>query len=162
MVDLVVSEDKIIERILTMELVRVTERAAVASAKLRGRGNEKAADQAAVDAMRRELNRLPIDGTIVIGEGERDEARCCSSAKGRHHQGAEGGYRGGPARRHNALRQGHAGLDRRDGDGPGRHAAIRADVYMDKIAIGRAIPRGSSISMPRRKTTSWHWPRPRV
>ena len=74
MTDLIVTEDKIIERILTMELVRVTERAAVASAMLRGRGNEKAADQAAVDAMRRELNKLPIDGTIVIGEGERDEA----------------------------------------------------------------------------------------
>ena len=74
MTDLIVTEDKIIERILTMELVRVTERAAVASARLRGRGDEKAADQAAVDAMRRELNKLPIDGTVVIGEGERDEA----------------------------------------------------------------------------------------
>src|SRR5215218_5080110 len=69
-----VEPGKIIERILTLELVRVTERAAVASARLRGRGNEKAADQAAVDAMRRELNRLQIDGTVVIGEGERDEA----------------------------------------------------------------------------------------
>ena len=74
MTDLVIQEEKIIERILTLELVRVTERAAVASARLRGRGDEKAADQAAVDAMRRELNRLPIDGTVVIGEGERDEA----------------------------------------------------------------------------------------
>ena len=74
MTDLVIQEEKIIERILTMELVRVTERAAVSSARLRGRGDEKAADQAAVDAMRRELNRLPIDGTVVIGEGERDEA----------------------------------------------------------------------------------------
>jgi fructose-1,6-bisphosphatase II / sedoheptulose-1,7-bisphosphatase len=46
----------------------------VSAARLRGHGNEKAADQAAVDAMRRELNKLPIDGTIVIGEGERDEA----------------------------------------------------------------------------------------
>jgi fructose-1,6-bisphosphatase II / sedoheptulose-1,7-bisphosphatase len=72
--DLVIQEEKIIERILTLELVRVTERAAVAAARLRGRGDEKAADQAAVDAMRRELNRLPIDGTVVIGEGERDEA----------------------------------------------------------------------------------------
>src|SRR3954464_14308724 len=72
--DLVIQEEKIIERILTLELVRVTERAAVASARLRGRGQEKAADQAAVDAMRRELNALPIDGTVVIGEGERDEA----------------------------------------------------------------------------------------
>src|ERR1700734_60624 len=74
MTDLVISEQQIIERILTLELVRVTERAAVSSARLRGRGDEKAADQAAVDAMRRELNRLPIDGEIVIGEGERDEA----------------------------------------------------------------------------------------
>ncbi|NBQ39391.1 MAG: class II fructose-bisphosphatase [Alphaproteobacteria bacterium] len=57
-----------------MELVRVTERAAVSAARWRGRGDEKAADQAAVDAMRRELNKLPIDGRIVIGEGERDEA----------------------------------------------------------------------------------------
>jgi fructose-1,6-bisphosphatase II / sedoheptulose-1,7-bisphosphatase len=64
----------VIERILSMELVRVTERAAVSAARWRGHGNETAADQAAVDAMRRELNKLPIDGTVVIGEGERDEA----------------------------------------------------------------------------------------
>src|SRR3954470_23368948 len=69
-----VPSGQVIERILTLELVRVTERAAVAAARLRGKGNEKAADQAAVDAMRRELNKLQIDGTIVIGEGERDEA----------------------------------------------------------------------------------------
>jgi fructose-1,6-bisphosphatase II / sedoheptulose-1,7-bisphosphatase len=72
--DLNVKSKDVIERVLSMELVRVTERAAVSAARLRGRGNEKAADQAAVDAMRRELNRLPIDGTVVIGEGERDEA----------------------------------------------------------------------------------------
>ena len=64
----------LLERILTLEIVRVTERAAVSAARLRGHGKEKAADQAAVDAMRRELNKLPIEGTIVIGEGERDEA----------------------------------------------------------------------------------------
>jgi fructose-1,6-bisphosphatase II / sedoheptulose-1,7-bisphosphatase len=63
-----------LERVLSLEIVRVTERAAVSAARLRGRGDEKAADQAAVDAMRRELNNLPIDGTVVIGEGERDEA----------------------------------------------------------------------------------------
>src|SRR5690606_32434768 len=56
------------------ELTRVTERAAVLASLLAGRGDEKAADQAAVDAMRKELNVLDIDGTIVIGEGERDEA----------------------------------------------------------------------------------------
>src|ERR1700728_167960 len=64
----------LLERVLTLEIVRVTERAAVSAARLRGHGQEKAADQAAVDAMRRELNKLPIEGTIVIGEGERDEA----------------------------------------------------------------------------------------
>ena len=64
----------VLERGLSIEIVRVTERAAVSAARLRGRGNEKAADQAAVDAMRRELNKLSIDGRVVIGEGERDEA----------------------------------------------------------------------------------------
>src|ERR1700710_262833 len=63
-----------LERVLSLEIVRVTERAAVSAARLRGRGIEKDADQAAVDAMRRGLNKLPIDGTVVIGEGERDEA----------------------------------------------------------------------------------------
>ncbi|WP_375460338.1 class II fructose-bisphosphatase [uncultured Enterovirga sp.] len=72
--NITVQPSQVIERILTLELVRVTERAAVAASRLRGRGQEKAADQAAVDAMRRELNTLPIDGTVVIGEGERDEA----------------------------------------------------------------------------------------
>ena len=64
----------VLARILSLEIARVTERAAVAAAQLRGRGNEKAADQAAVDAMRREMSNLPIAGTVVIGEGERDEA----------------------------------------------------------------------------------------
>ena len=63
-----------LERALSLEIVRVTERAAVAAARLRGRGAEKKSDQAAVDAMRRELSELAIDGTVVIGEGEMDEA----------------------------------------------------------------------------------------
>lgn len=65
---------KVMDRILTLELVRVTERAAIAAAMIRGQGDEKEADQAAVDAMRTELNRLKIRGRVVIGEGERDEA----------------------------------------------------------------------------------------
>jgi fructose-1,6-bisphosphatase II / sedoheptulose-1,7-bisphosphatase len=69
-----VPPQQLLERILTLEIVRVTERAAVSAARLRGHGQEKAADQAAVDAMRRELNKMPIEGTVVIGEGERDEA----------------------------------------------------------------------------------------
>src|SRR6201994_3119627 len=62
------------DRNLALEAVRVTEAAALAASRLMGRGDEKAADQAAVDAMRTALNGLTIDGTVVIGEGERDEA----------------------------------------------------------------------------------------
>src|SRR5262249_53032548 len=74
MATITVQPELLLERILTLEIVRVTERAAVSSARLRGHGKDKASDQAAVDAMRRELNKLPIDGTVVIGEGEIDEA----------------------------------------------------------------------------------------
>jgi fructose-1,6-bisphosphatase II / sedoheptulose-1,7-bisphosphatase len=62
------------DRNLALETVRVTEAAALAASRLMGRGDEKAADQAAVNAMRESLNGLEIDGTVVIGEGERDEA----------------------------------------------------------------------------------------
>ena len=58
---------KVLDRVLVMEMVRVTEAAAIAASRLIGRGDEKAADQVAVDAMRRGLNDLEIDGTVVIG-----------------------------------------------------------------------------------------------
>ncbi len=67
-------ETSIVGRNMTLEVVRVTERAAVAAVSWRGKGDEKAADHAAVEAMRDELGRIPINGRIVIGEGERDEA----------------------------------------------------------------------------------------
>lgn len=143
MPDLVVTEEKIIERILTMELVRVTERAAVSSARLRGRGDEKGADQAAVDAMRRELNRLPIHGRVVIGEGERDEAPMLFI-------GEEVGTKTGPAV--------DIAVDPLEGttlcakDMPGSIAVMAMaqagtllnapDVYLDKIAIGPGYPKG--------------------
>ena len=63
-----------LDRVLVLEVARVTEAAAVAAARFRGCGNEKAADKAAVDAMRRELGRVSVRGTVVIGEGEMDEA----------------------------------------------------------------------------------------
>ncbi|HEY8580990.1 MAG TPA: class II fructose-bisphosphatase [Beijerinckiaceae bacterium] len=143
MTDLVIKQQDIIERILTLELVRVTERAAVAAARLRGRGDEKAADQAAVDAMRRELNRLPIDGTIVIGEGERDEAPMLFI-------GERVGTATGP--------KVDIAVDPLEGttlcakDMPGSIAVMAMaqagsllnapDVYMDKIAIGPGYPQG--------------------
>jgi len=132
-----------LDRILTLELVRVTERAAVAAARLRGRGDEMAADQAAVDAMRRELNRLPIDGTVVIGEGERDEAPML-------YIGEEVGTKKGPAV--------DIALDPLEGttlcakNQPNSLAVIAIaekghllyapDVYMEKIAIGPGYPQG--------------------
>jgi fructose-1,6-bisphosphatase II / sedoheptulose-1,7-bisphosphatase len=63
-----------LDRVLVLEVARVTEAAAIAAAKLRGRGDEKAADKAAVDAMRRELAKIHINGRVVIGEGEMDES----------------------------------------------------------------------------------------
>jgi fructose-1,6-bisphosphatase II / sedoheptulose-1,7-bisphosphatase len=69
-----VNEHLTMDRNLALELVRVTEAAALAASLQMGRGDEKAADQAAVDAMRNALNNLHIQGTVVIGEGERDEA----------------------------------------------------------------------------------------
>ncbi len=68
------AEGGAMDRNLALEAVRVTEAAALSASRLMGRGDEKAADQAAVDAMRQALNSLAIEGTVVIGEGERDEA----------------------------------------------------------------------------------------
>ena len=65
---------KILDRAFALEAVRVTEAAAISAARQIGRGDEHAADQAAVEAMRKAFNDLPISGTVVIGEGERDEA----------------------------------------------------------------------------------------
>src|SRR5215510_10050486 len=65
---------KALDRILALEAVRVTEAAAIRAARLVGRGDERAADQAAVEGMRSAFNLLPIEGVVVIGEGERDEA----------------------------------------------------------------------------------------
>jgi fructose-1,6-bisphosphatase II / sedoheptulose-1,7-bisphosphatase len=138
-----VPEKLLLERVLTLEIVRVTERAAVSAARLRGHGQEKAADQAAVDAMRRELNKLPIEGTIVIGEGERDEAPMLFI-------GEKLGKKNGP--------QVDIAVDPLEGttlcakNMPGAIATMAMavggtllnapDVYMDKIAIGPGYPAG--------------------
>ena len=68
------SKSEFNDRLLSLGLARVSEAAAIAATEFVGGGDEKAADQAAVDAMREQLNMLDINGTIVIGEGERDEA----------------------------------------------------------------------------------------
>ncbi|HET9811639.1 MAG TPA: class II fructose-bisphosphatase [Sphingomicrobium sp.] len=69
-----VTSSSVLDRVLVLEMVRVTEAAAIAASQWIGRGDNDSADSAAVEAMRTELNNLPMDGTVVIGEGERDEA----------------------------------------------------------------------------------------
>jgi fructose-1,6-bisphosphatase II / sedoheptulose-1,7-bisphosphatase len=138
-----VKPDLLLERILSMEIVRVTERAAVSAARLRGQGKEKASDQAAVDAMRRELNKLPIDGTVVIGEGELDEAPMLFiGEKVGNQTGPKVDIAVDPLEGTTLCAKNMPGsiatLAMADG-GTLLHAA---DVYMDKIAIGPGYPRG--------------------
>jgi fructose-1,6-bisphosphatase II / sedoheptulose-1,7-bisphosphatase len=133
----------VLDRSLVMEAVRVTEAAAIAAADLVGRGDEMAADQAAVDAMRTALNEQAIDGLIVIGEGERDEAPML-------YIGEKVGKGGGPRI--------DIALDPLEGTTLTAKAMANAlavmawapagtllnapDTYMDKIACGPGLPDG--------------------
>jgi len=138
------------DRMLSLGLARVSEAAALASARLIGRGDEKAADQAAVDAMRRQLNRLDIRGVVVIGEGERDEAPML-------YIGEKVGTGEGP--------EVDIALDPLEGttltakDMPNALAVIAMgprgsmlhapDVYMEKLAIGPGFRQGIvTLDMP--------------
>src|SRR5215470_7283168 len=134
---------QMLERILSLEIVRVTERAAVSAARLRGRGNEKAADQAAVDAMRRELNTLPIDGTIVIGEGERDEAPMLfiGETLGNKH-GPKVDIAVDPLEGTTLCAKSMPGAIATMAVAEGGTLLNAPDVYMEKIAIGPGYPPG--------------------
>ena len=138
-----VHADLALERVLTLELVRVTERAAVSAARLSGRGNEKAADQAAVDAMRRELNKLPIDGTIVIGEGERDEAPMLfiGETVGNKH-GPRVDIAVDPLEGTTLCAKSMPGAIATMAMAEGGTLLNAPDVYMEKIAIGPGYPIG--------------------
>jgi fructose-1,6-bisphosphatase II / sedoheptulose-1,7-bisphosphatase len=138
-----VHADLALERVLTLELVRVTERAAVSAARLSGRGNEKAADQAAVDAMRRELNKLPIDGTIVIGEGERDEAPMLfiGETVGTKH-GPKVDIAVDPLEGTTLCAKNMPGAIATMAMAEGGTLLNAPDVYMEKIAIGPGYSRG--------------------
>lgn len=135
----------VLDRVLVLEMVRVTEAAAIAASRLVGRGDEKAADHAAVEAMRKAFDELYIDGTVVIGEGERDEAPMLFI--GEKVGGAPGK---GPKI--------DIALDPLEGTtitakaGPNSLAVLAAaeeggllnapDVYMEKIAVGPGYPDG--------------------
>jgi fructose-1,6-bisphosphatase II / sedoheptulose-1,7-bisphosphatase len=131
------------DRVLSLELARVTERAAVAAARLCGRGDEKAADQAAVDAMRRELSKLPISGTVVIGEGERDEAPMLFIGE---HVGAGEGppvdIAVDPLEGTTLCAKNMPGAIATMAMAAGGTLLNAPDVYMEKIAIGPGYPRG--------------------
>jgi fructose-1,6-bisphosphatase II / sedoheptulose-1,7-bisphosphatase len=135
--------DLMLERVLSLEIVRVTERAAVSAARLTGRGNEKAADQAAVDAMRRELNKLPIDGTIVIGEGERDEAPMLfiGETVGNRH-GPKVDIAVDPLEGTTLCAKNMPGAIATMAMAEGGTLLNAPDVYMEKIAVGPGYPAG--------------------
>ena len=149
------------DRMLSLGLARVAEQAALASARLVGRGDEKAADQAAVNAMRDQLNLLDIKGTVVIGEGERDEAPML-------YIGEEVGSGEGP--------EVDIALDPLEGttltakDMPNALTVIAMaprgtllhapDVYMEKLAIGPGYPGTWSAWTCHRPNASRRWPPP--
>jgi len=136
---------QVLDRVLVLEMVRVTEAAAIAASELVGRGDEKAADAAAVEAMRSAFDQLYMDGTVVIGEGERDEAPML-------YIGEKVG--GAPGRGPKI----DIALDPLEGTtitakaGPNALAVLAAaeegcllnapDVYMDKLAVGPGYPEG--------------------
>jgi fructose-1,6-bisphosphatase II / sedoheptulose-1,7-bisphosphatase len=140
------SASSVLDRVLVLEMVRVTEAAAISASKLIGRGDEKAADAAAVEAMRAALNELPFDGTVVIGEGERDEAPMLYIGE-RVGSALDGGPKIDIA------------LDPLEGTtitakaGPNALAVLAIaeegcllnapDTYMEKLAIGPGYPKGT-------------------
>jgi fructose-1,6-bisphosphatase II / sedoheptulose-1,7-bisphosphatase len=136
---------KVLDRVLVLEMVRVTEAAAVNAAKLIGRGDEKAADQAAVEAMRAALNELEIDGTVVIGEGERDEAPML-------YIGEKVGSAQGTGPKIDIALDPLEGTTITAKAGPNALAVLAIaeegnllnapDVYMDKLAVGPGYPAG--------------------
>ena len=134
---------KTLDRVLVLEMVRVTEAAAIAASKLVGRGDEKAADAAAVEAMREALNSLYMDGTVVIGEGERDEAPML-------YIGEKVGSAIGKGPRIDIALDPLEGTTITAKAGPDAMAVLAIaeegcllnapDVYMDKLAVGPGYP----------------------
>ncbi|WP_213981271.1 class II fructose-bisphosphatase [Sphingomonas sp. dw_22] len=147
-----------LDRVLVLEMVRVTEAAAIAASTLVGRGDEKAADHAAVEAMRDALNKLWLDGTVVIGEGERDEAPMLFI-------GEKVGAAQGKGPKIDIALDPLEGTTITAKAGPNALAVLAVaeegcllnapDVYMDKIAVGPGYPEGV-IDLNRSATENVH------
>ncbi len=135
----------VLDRVLVLEMVRVTEAAAISASNLIGRGDEKAADAAAVEAMRAALNELAMDGTVVIGEGERDEAPMLFI-------GEKVGSAQGTGPKIDIALDPLEGTTITAKAGPNALAVLAIaeegcllnapDVYMDKLAVGPGYPQG--------------------
>src|ERR1044071_817655 len=135
----------VLDRVLVLEMVRVTEAAAVAASKWIGRGDNDAADAAAVEAMREALNELPFDGTVVIGEGERDEAPML-------YIGEKVGSAQGTGPKINIALDPLEGTTITAKAGPNALAVLAIaeqgcllnapDTYMEKLAVGPGYPDG--------------------
>ncbi len=140
-----IAASDVLDRVLVLEMVCVTEAAAVAASTLIGRGDEKAADHAAVEAMRAALNTLYMDGTVVIGEGERDEAPML-------YIGEKVGSAIGTGPRIDIALDPLEGTTITAKAGPNALAVLAVaehgnllnapDVYMDKLAVGPGYPDG--------------------
>ncbi|HWW63296.1 MAG TPA: class II fructose-bisphosphatase [Sphingomonadaceae bacterium] len=140
-----VKASKTLDRVLVLEMVRVTEAAAIAASRMIGRGDEKAADAAAVEAMRAALNELDLDGTVVIGEGERDKAPML-------YIGEKVGAAHGHGPRIDIALDPLEGTTITAKAGPNALAVLAIgeegcllnapDVYMEKIAIGPGYEKG--------------------
>ena len=140
-----ISASHILDRVLVLEMVRVTEAAAIAASKWIGRGDNDAADDAAVEAMRKAFNDLPFDGTVVIGEGERDEAPMLFI-------GEKVGLGGEGAPKIDIALDPLEGTTITAKAGPNALAVLAIgeegcllnapDVYMDKLAIGPGYAEG--------------------
>ena len=136
---------QVLDRVLVLEMVRVTEAAAIAASLLIGRGDEKAADAAAVEAMRKAFDELYMDGTVVIGEGERDEAPML-------YIGEKVGGAPGKGPKIDIALDPLEGTTITAKAGPNALAVLAAgeegcllnapDVYMDKLAVGPGYPQG--------------------
>lgn len=139
------SQESELDRVLVLEMVRVTEAAAIAASALIGRGDEKAADAAAVEAMRKAFDKLYMDGTVVIGEGERDEAPML-------YIGEKVGGAPGKGPKIDIALDPLEGTTITAKAGPNALAVLAAaeegnllnapDTYMDKLAVGPGYPEG--------------------
>src|SRR6188472_4194937 len=144
MPSITVQPELLLERVLSIEIVRVPERAAVSAARLRAHGKDKDSDQAAVDPMRRELNNLPIDGTVVIGEGEIDEAPMLFiGEKVGNKSGAKVDIAVDPLEGTTLCAKSMPGAIATIAMANGGTLLHAPDCYMHKIAIGPGYPKGT-------------------